>query len=257
MLVRLVPISWGKPHRFGFKNVWLDAHTHSDVGWPYRGARGRVESTGSQVVLRPLKGYPAPAVSGEPVDGPTPLANGDIIAFREDYGAEIAYEFEGDLRLAKVTRWQAEAGRGLHRGPPDMPSVEEQAKCNSYQVAVDEVGITATEKGRSKHFPWDGLDAIGFQAHPQSRYVQSGGDVFGEIGAGIKAGQQAANEVGEARRRDVAASGDRSGIPCVCLPSPVPCDTAKCWNTFCSGGILASSCAGDRVLRADRPHVVR
>jgi hypothetical protein len=216
VLVRLVPIRGGKPYRFGFENLWLDAHAHKDVpDMPLlQSGQARFEATGSQVTVRPKKGYVA--VNGGQIHDVTPLAHGDIIAVSADrQGMEFAWEFEGDLRLAKATRLQAEAGRGLHRVPPDTLVFDGRDSSNKHdwQVAIDPQGITVAEKGhrlfrsgRSESFPWDELDAVDFTASGQTKYVQTSSDVLREVAVGVKVGLRMAEEALEARLRDDAAS---------------------------------------------------
>ncbi len=192
MLVRLVQIRGGKPNRFVFTNMWLDARMAIKV--EHLPAEARFEVTGDHVTLRPTEGDIA--VNAEPVHDPRPLAHGDLVALK-GWHDEVFYEFEEDLRLAKVTRWQSEAALGIQRPAPDMTTV---GLGGDDAFSVDETAITITEKGHSKVLPWEELDAVKFT--PQGEYHQTSGDLLSEIEAGVSAGSKAASYGSE----DVAES---------------------------------------------------
>jgi hypothetical protein len=193
----------------------LDAHAHIDVPeLPLQGGQARFEANGSQVTVRPRKAYVA--VNGGQIHDPTPLMHGDIIAVSANpKGMEFDWEFEGDLRLAKATRLQVEARRGLQRVPPDTLVFDGRDPSNKsdWQVVIDPQGITIAEKGhrlfhsgRRECFSWDDLDAVEFIPLGQTKYVQTSSDVLTEIAVGVQVGLRMQEEVLEAMRRDDAAS---------------------------------------------------
>jgi hypothetical protein len=212
MLARLIPIRNEKRYRFLFKNMWLEERKPSSV--KFNRAEAQFEVVGEQLMVLPKRalfgGACEVALNGQPIDGPRPLANGDLVALRdnsESYfnidapikeqtwpkGVQVIYVFESDLHLAKMTRWHGEASGDLRRNPPDLTS-EVAARLRD-RIVVDETGVTLITKTwtrpKARLLGWDELDAIKFEASLNSS--DWGGDAVAAAAHGVQLGLKVAD----------------------------------------------------------------
>jgi hypothetical protein len=162
-MVRVVPLLEGRPHRYGFKNLFVKGKEIGKFDNPRSGFFSsptiRFELDANKVMARTEKGDVF--VNGEPLVGPRQLVDGDRITLGKDQ-RKADYEFQIQPQKAKARRREEECAQGLVRAAPDFSGEEKPVRKLNEQLKVSEEQLYFPKYQGGKQVHWKKLDEVRF-----------------------------------------------------------------------------------------------